>query len=513
MKRKYIVILALFFFIAISGLVFIQVKWIDKVAGAEDQEFRFGVNEALKEVVIELERTETYNRIISEMNPDSGGSEFENDQEAQDDNESIDTRILEKYGFNPGVRSLIINRAGRTYLFQTDRDQTNTFAEVTEPLAQSLSTGANDRMTNKVISIEKIVSRILHETPPLKERFSSDDMDYLIRQSLDDVGIHLGYEFAVRGDYGGITYSTRNYDEGTGANKYLRQLFPNDPVPGNNILAIYFPDEEEYKFSQIALMAFSSMIMALFLIILATSTFIVIVRQKKLSEIRNDFINNMTHELKTPIATISLASQMLADKNISEQARDVPNLANIIYEEGMRLKFHVEKVLQTAIFEKARPELNKQEIDIHSIILRATDAFMLQVSGRGGTLSTHLDANESVVVIDESNFLNVFLNLIDNALKYSARAPEITITTSDHHNGISIVVSDNGIGIPREHLKHIFEKFYRVPSGNTHNIKGFGLGLSYVKKIIEEHHGIIKAESQLNKGTRIIIHLPKEHLT
>lgn len=510
MKRKYIVLLAVFSFLAISGLLIIQVKWISSVTGTEDQEFRFAVNEALKEAVTELERTETYNRIISEINPEPAGDGV---IEEVTDDRTIDTRILEKYGFNPDVRSMIINRAGRTYLFQPDEDRPFAYAEVAEPLDEHLSAGASERMTNKVISVEEIVSRILHETPPLKDRFSSEDLNTLLRQCLDDVGIHLDYEFAVRGDYGGMVFATNGYNEGGGSNKYLRQLFPNDPVPGNNVLTIYFPDEEEYKFSQIAYMAFSSMMMVLFLVIVSTGTFIVLFRQKRLSEIRNDFINNMTHELKTPIATISLASQMLADKNIPEKAVDVPGLANIINEESTRLRFHVEKVLQTAIFEKNKAELNKQRVDIHSVILRAADAFTLQVSGRGGAISTHLEASVSTLLIDEASFMNVFMNLIDNALKYSARAPEITITTSDHHTGMIITVSDNGIGIPREHLKHIFEKFYRVPAGNMHNIKGFGLGLSFVKKIIDDHRGTIKAESQLNKGTRIIIHLPKEQLT
>lgn len=508
MKRKYIVLLAVFFFLAISGLVIIQVKWINSVVSTEDQEFRFGVNEALKEVVTELEKTETYNRIISEMNPEE--SELPAvDPDSPSENQSPESRLLEKYGFDPGIRPVIVNRAGRTYLLTADNSTPETFPEIIEPAGQILSAGATDRMTNKVISIENIVSRILHETPPLKERFSSEYLNNLIRSSLNAVGIHLDYEFAVRGDFGGIIYRTPDYSESSGANKYLRQLFPNDPVPGNNILSIYFPEEEEYKFSQIAFMAFSSMIMLLFLIILSTSTFIVIFRQKRLSEVRSDFINNMTHELKTPIATISLASQMLADKNIPEKARDINGLANIINEESIRLKFHVEKVLQTAIFEKVKLELNKHETDIHKVIQKAVDNFALQVTRREGMISTHLDADDPVFMIDEANFLNVILNLIDNALKYSVGTPEISICTYNHNKSITITVSDNGIGISRENQKHIFEKFYRVPSGNTHNIKGFGLGLSYVKMIIDEHHGTIKAESQLNKGTKIIIQLPK----
>ncbi|MCK7540163.1 MAG: hypothetical protein MZV63_59310 [Marinilabiliales bacterium] len=190
-----------------------------------------------------------------------------------------------------------------------------------------------------------------------------------------------------------MIYRTPDYTESSGANKYLRQLFPNDPVPGNNILTIYFPEEEQYKFSQIAFMAISSMLLILLLIVLSTGTFIVIFRQKRFSEIRSDFINNMTHELKTPIATISLASQMLADRTIPEEARNSAGLTAVIYEESNRLKVLVEKVLQTAIFEKAKLELDKQNTDVHAIIIRAVDAFKLQVNGRGGIISTFLDAH------------------------------------------------------------------------------------------------------------------------
>ncbi len=509
MKREHIVLLAVFFFLANSALVIIQVRWINSVSGAEDQAFRFSVNDALKEVVSELEKTETYNRIINEINPPPP-SDQSDEQGGEGNHQSVEKRLLEKYGFDPGVRSVVINRAGRTYLLRSDSLQADSFIGDPEIETQSLTVGATARMTSKVISIEDIVSRILHEIPPLRDRFTSDELNMLIRESLDAVGIHLDYQCAVRGDLGGIIYRTNDYSESSGANKYLRQLFPNDPVPGNNILSIYFPGEAKYKFSRIAFMAIASMLIVLLLIILSTSTFIVIFRQKKLSEIKGDFINNMTHELKTPIATISLASQMLADPKIPEKSRDTTGLANVINEESNRLRVLVEKVLQTAIFEKTKPELDKNSTDVHAVILKAVDAFKLQVNGRGGVISTFLDAPDPMVTIDKSNFFNVFLNLIDNALKYTTRIPEITVTTGAYNKGIIITVSDNGIGIPREHQKHIFEQFYRVPSGNTHTIKGFGLGLSYVKKIIEEHNGTIRVESQISKGTKIIIHLPKE---
>ncbi len=509
MKRSWIVLLAIFFFLAVSALVFIQVKWINSVVSAEDQEFRFGVNGALKEVVTELEKRETYKRIISEVDPGSVPA----DQTVEDnlsEERSADIRLLEKYGIVNDVRSALRNRAVYNYLPEGDSLGITTLFENSDENKESISAGASRRITNKIIAIENIVSGILLETPPLRERFTPDELNSQIRKSLDAVGIHLEYECAVRGPYGDIIYRTPAYSESSGANKYLRQLFPNDPLPGNNILTIYFPKEEEYKFSHIAFMAVSSMLLLLLLILLATGTFIVIIRQKKLSEIRSDFINNITHELKTPIATISLASQMLGDRAVPESTRNISGLAAVISEESNRLKVLVERVLQTAIFERAKLELEKQPVDLHELLLRAVDAFKLQVNGRGGTISTFLDAPDPVVMVDETNFFNVVLNLIDNALKYTMDTPEITITTAGWNRGITITVSDNGIGIAREHMKHIFDKFYRVPAGNTHNIKGFGLGLSYVKKIVEEHFGTFKVESHPGRGTRIIIHLPKE---
>lgn len=509
MKRNHIVLLAVFFFIAISGLMVIQVRWINSVVSTEDQEFRFGVNEALKEVITELENTETYKRIVSQINQ-TDGNEVLSESTMLARERSAEEKLLEKYGFDPSRRTVIINRAGHTYIVRADSLPSELYGEASEPSESSLAAGATGRMTNKVISIENIVSSILRETPPLRDRFTSDELNELLRKSLDDVGIHLNYECAVRGDFGGLIYRTPNYSESSGANKYLRQLFPNDPVPGNNILSIYFPDEQEYKFRQTAFMAIASMIMVLFLLVLSTGTFIVIFRQKKLSEIRNDFINNMTHELKTPIATISLASQMLGDRNIAPESKDTDGLAGVINDESSRLRILVDKVLQTAIFEQAHIDLEKEMTDLHEVIIRAVDAFILQVKDRGGTLSTFLNASDPVAMLDEQNIFNVLINLLDNALKYTTSVPEILISTSSAAKGISISISDNGIGISREHLKHIFDKFYRVPSGNRHNIKGFGLGLSYVRKIIEEHHGTIKVDSQVNKGTTITIHLPKK---
>ena len=234
----------------------------------------------------------------------------------------------------------------------------------------------------------------------------------------------------------------------------------------------------------------------------------IIFRQKQLNNMKNDFVNNMTHELKTPISTISLASQMLQDSGVGKTPETLKHISNVIRDETKRLSLQVEKVLQMAVFEKDNSILKLNEIRINSLVADIVSNFSLKVTTKGGKITPKLEAINDLALVDEVHFTNVIFNLMDNALKYSDKPLLLNIETWNEKDNLLISIEDNGIGICKDDLRRIFEKFYRVSTGNVHNVKGFGLGLAYVKKIITEHKGSIKVESELIIGTKFIITIP-----
>jgi signal transduction histidine kinase len=517
MKRITIVLLAIFFFLAISGLLLIQLYWIRNAFAITDQQFRYLANKALESVVLNLEEKELINNIVENIDPAStdsvtaivpANSPLAKKLQGYQPNSAL----LEMYGLNNPGEPIAVTSSGHKIFISSENVSPFATDETTEPSPQITNSEIKGRVTNKIVSLEKIMEKILCNTHDIRERINPEKLKEELRTALNNVGIYLDFEFSIRsGRYGSI-WNTPDFTDKPGTNKFIIQLFPNDPVPSQNQIVLYCLQEQQYKFEKIGNLGFMSLLFTLLLLILSTGTFIVIFRQKKISEIRSDFINNMTHELKTPISTISLASQMMADNTIADKDKNIESLAKVISDESMRLKFQVEKVLQMAIFERMKMKLNLVELDVHGIIDKAVENFALQISNRDGIINTDLQATRSNVYIDEIHFLNSISNLIDNAIKYSKDNPVITISTRNNKKGIQITIEDNGIGIGKENLKRIFDKFFRVHSGNVHNVKGFGLGLSYVKKIIEEHNGSIKADSQINKGTKFTLFLPQNRL-
>ncbi|MDE6715372.1 MAG: HAMP domain-containing histidine kinase, partial [Muribaculaceae bacterium] len=252
-------------------------------------------------------------------------------------------------------------------------------------------------------------------------------------------------------------------------------------------------------------------VLTFILLVVFVYTIIVAFKQKRLSEMKNDFINNMTHEFKTPISTISLAAQMLSDDSVRKSPTMLAHISTVINDETKRLRFQVEKVLQMSIFDKQKSILKLQELDANLAISNVVHTYKIKVEKYGGKITSNLDAENALVNVDEMHFTNVIFNLLDNAVKYrNEDVPlELNVSTRDIENDrLEITISDNGIGIKKEDLKKIFEKFYRVSTGNRHDVKGFGLGLAYVKKMIHELKGDIRVESEIGVGTKFIITLP-----
>ncbi|MFO7851178.1 MAG: sensor histidine kinase [Bacteroidota bacterium] len=513
MKKIIIIILGVVIAIALSGLMMIQVYWINNAIEAKNQQFRVYVNDALTSVVLDMEQQEAIERIVKEIDMPTTDSVV-----AIVPSQSVLERQLRGYrtesniplleGRDDVIASRTISREGQKILFYSDDEFLYPEEELPELSSQSLRAGINDRITNKTVLLESIMGKIMAETPDLSERVDPDRINDQIYQALQRLGISLEYEFAII-ESGNQVYSSDGFDIGSDANKYIRQLFPNDPVPGQNMIYLYFPREKNYLFRQVGFMGVSSIIVSLFLIVFSVSNILIILRQKRISEIRNDFINNMTHELKTPISTISLASQMIGDSSISQNKKNLDKISKILSDESIRLKYQVEKVLQASAFDKGKMKLKKVNTDIHRIINSAIDNFRLQISDTDGKLEKELNAKNPIIKIDEAHIFNMISNLLDNAIKYTNGSPEIKVKTNDDDSQFRILISDNGIGIRKDDTRRIFDKFYRVPTGNIHNVKGFGLGLSYVKKIVDEHNGSITVHSQVNKGTCFDISLPK----
>jgi two-component system, OmpR family, phosphate regulon sensor histidine kinase PhoR len=512
MKRKTIFLLAAFFLLAFSGLIMIQLYWIQNAINITDQQFRYQVNKALESVVLNLEENELVKKILEEV----GTAKNDSITAVISANSSMakklqgfkpNTELLKKYGLTTRENQIIVDKPGQKIIISAEDILPFPIEETPELTQANNEAGISGRVTNRIISVENIMEGLFKQPPEIGDRVDIADINSQLRDAFNIVGIKLKYEFAIRSGRAGIIKKTAGYIDAPGTNRFMRQLFPNDPVPGQNQMVLYFLQEKQYKFEKMGSLGFLSLLITAFLLVLSAGTFIVIFRQKKLSEIRNDFINNMTHELKTPISTISLAAQMLADKSIAADKKDIDSLAKVVADESQRLKYHVEKVLQTAIFEKEKLKL--VETDVHVVLNKVVDGFSLQVSSAKGHIIKDYQATNSSAFVDEIHFQNALANIIDNAVKYSKAKPEIVISTKNYGNGLLITIEDNGIGVSRENLRRIFDKFYRVPTGNIHTVKGFGLGLSYVKKVIDDHNGRIKVESQVGKGTKFAVYIPK----
>ena len=336
-----------------------------------------------------------------------------------------------------------------------------------------------------------------------------EEMDSLLKVHFEYHGLDSVFSFSVvKCATGEVVYSNSRYEADTNKISFHRISLSCLNHGDSHHLEVGFGTRQKVILKDIFLWLIASVIFLIIVILVFSFTVVSIIRQKKISDIRNDFINNMTHEFKTPIANISLASEVLRRKDTLSNPGRVDKYASIIYDENQRMRSQVERVLRVAVRDRDDYTLQKEACDIHQLIREAVDRMCLPDCESDAQINFDFQAESHQLKVDPMHFGNIVNNLLDNAKKYSAPSPVITISTRTKQNNLIIDINDNGIGISSEAQKHIFDKFYRVPTGNLHNVKGFGLGLSYVKRMVQEHGGTISLKSEPGKGSTFIIQLP-----
>ena len=488
MSKKVIIAITIIMSLSFISLLVMQIRNVEAVFDARRMHFEESVSRALNTVAHDLEVDEAARYL------------------AKDTTALINT-----------PDDVVAHADGTTHVVRSSNSTFNNeyFTKRTGSNLQGSARGLTqeqlERFRHQHDLINEVVASMLYTASErdLQDRIDFREMDQRVKSELANNGISLNYHFSVYTSNGQCVYRCADYDAEGAEHTFTQTLFKNDPAPKMGELRIHFPDYGNHVYHSITFLT-PSIVFTIILLITFIVTVVLVVRQKKLSQVKNDFINNMTHEFKTPISTISLAAQMLSDEAVAKSPRMLARLSSTINDETKRLRFQVEKVLQLSMYENQKANLHMVELNANELISGVVHTFALKVEKNGGKIVTNLEAQNPMITVDEMHFTNVIFNLMDNAVKYKRADAqlELTVSTWNEPSRLCISIQDNGIGIKREDIKRIFEKFYRVHTGNRHDVKGFGLGLAYVKKIITDHKGSVAAESELGIGTKFIIRLP-----
>ena len=515
MNKKTIWTIAIVMGFSFLALLYLQLGYIEQMVKMKREQFDESVNKALYQASRNLELNETLRYLEKDVN------ETERRAYRQD---SVGTRSGTPDGsVQQSHQYSVVGKDGTIYSsFELKtiemkpssmpkamilRNDKNSISEATKSMREILK----NRYVYQKALLDEVIYSILYTASekPLKERVNFKMLDQDLKAELMNNGINIPYHFTVSTQDGREVYRCPDYSDRGVAYSYSQVLFRNDPQNMTGVVRIHFPDMNSYIFSSVRF-AIPSVVFTFVLLITFIITLVLVFRQKKLTEIKNDFINNMTHELKTPIASISLAAQMLGDESVSKSPSMMQHLGGVINDESKRLRFLVEKVLQMSMFDRQKTVFKKKELDLNEVVEQIANSFTLRVEHTGGKIYTDIGAVDSKIYVDEVHFQNVINNLLDNAVKY--RKPDkpidIYLKTWNEGDKLYLSVRDTGLGIKKENLKKIFDKFYRVHTGNRHDAKGFGLGLAYVKTIVDQHDGEIHVDSDYGKGTTFTISLP-----
>ena len=491
-------------FVSLLGL---QVRYIDEILGMRKAHFEEYVGKSINQVAHKLEVDEASRYLV--QGPDAmSGIATAVDSIMVSTDSSVIQRTHQVMAKDGSVFTSLETTASTSL---SDKYFTKRNAGARSDRIRSLQEIMARRYSYERSLLDEVIYSILYTAHdrPLADRIDFKQLDQYLKSELNSNNIKLKYHFSVETNNGRIVYQCPDYELEGSDRAFSVALFQNDPVQKAGVLKVHFPEQSKFIYYSIWFIT-PSIIFTLVLLVTFTVTLMLIFRQKKLAELKNDFINNMTHEFKTPISSISLAAQMLGDESVNKTPQLMKRLTTTIMDETKRLRFQVEKVLQLSMYEHQNANLRMQDVDINELVSGIVHTFALKVEKNGGKIITQIEATDPIIYVDDMHFTNVVFNLMDNAVKYRREDAqlELKVSTWNESDRVCLSIQDNGIGIAKDDLKRIFEKFYRVHTGNLHDVKGFGLGLAYVKKIVEDHKGVIHAESEVGIGTKFIIKLP-----
>jgi len=523
MSRRVILILIVIMALVMTSLILVQTNSILKALEIKEEQFNSQVKSALTTVVYQLEMDEASSLVDLAKGfstPRNNGVFPGNIQQSISGSLSLQKKIL-SYQYSQQAsgavhsEELVIDFGNvEDEKIQSERGKPGEFPNAFDIIHESDGFARRQYEARldqraKLFALQTQAS-ILSQLP-IEDRIGDlSTLGRSIKGELKRQGIDLDFRIAIKTFPKGkeqLVFGDKNFNSSQ-QSEYKFLLFPHDDILQPNYLYLYFPKQNSYLLKETGFLVIPTFVLTAMLIGIFVFTILIILRQKKLSNIKNDFINNMTHELKTPISTISLASQMLRDNTVTNTPRTIEHISGIIFQESKRLTTQVEKVLQMAVFNEGKLKLKFKDVNINTLIKSVVLNFELRVKSKNGELTADLKASPEIIKADEVHLTNVLFNLLDNAVKYSKDEPKINISSEIKDEYLVVSVKDNGIGIQSEYVGQIFERFYRVPTGNVHDVKGFGLGLSYVKIIVDAHKGKIKVDSAPNKGTKFMIYFP-----
>ncbi|MEW4924213.1 HAMP domain-containing sensor histidine kinase [Algibacter sp. 2305UL17-15] len=520
MSKKVFVLLIILMSLSLIGIIFVQAYFISGAVENEKDRFRFNVNKALSYVsnTIEQEEFDTYfeslqsldnekikdTAAISELfiyrRNNSTKETFIYNSNVLEENYKLSSSL-----FDIGLDSLNIKDIIANSEMQVIKGNDNTDKDLTRaPILNMVNSG---RLKDAERSYFYKNLRAFTKTIPVHKRVSKDDISKLLSMKLKENNIDIDFEFAIYSR----DLATKVYSDGFEKDDKLTfsiPVFYDENNRSNYKLLVNFPNDHRFILSSIIGMILLSVVFTLIIILAYSSALFQLVKQRKIAQIKTDFINNMTHEFKTPIATINLALDAIKNPKIIDDKTKVIRYLNMIKEENKRMHAQVENVLRISKLERNELNISKERVELHDLIEDAITHVELLVEDRQGYIKTHFDAEKSSVLANETHFTNVIVNILDNAIKYSPEAPKIDVFTENAGTNILLKIQDQGSGMSKTAVKRVFEKFYREHTGNIHNVKGHGLGLAYVKRIVDDHQGFISVESEKGKGSVFTIKLP-----